>query len=370
MDKSKHMKGKVVLFGLNYAHCKQGKLNGCINDVYAMTKYLQSTFGLPAEVYTDDVDKINTSYNGIIEVLSKLSRDTYNLNLDYVWIHYSGHGSSKKDTSGDEIDGMDEGLVPSDFETKGIIIDDILYKILSLFNPKTKIIFICDACHSGSILDLKYSWQSNKQCHIENRSCELKSKTILISGCKDNQTSADAYNLLNDGKHVGALSACILNTLKNKPEKIHNVFSLINTVRKELTKKGYKQYPCLSTNFDLSENISLFPLNDEKNKDVSYEHNANESPMNQQNYSNHNNQYIYQQPINIQRMPRIGFTRYSNNIAIPPKLFRRASSSFEYAPTIHTMQNTNNTNNTNNSTLFNSSFGRNNENHSFVGYYL
>jgi hypothetical protein len=357
------MKGKVVLFGLNYAHCKQGKLNGCINDVYAMTKYLQSTFGLPVEVYTDDVDKINTSYNGIIEVLSKLSRDTYNLNLDYVWIHYSGHGSSKKDISGDEIDGIDEGLVPSDYETKGIIIDDILYKILSLFNPKTKIIFICDACHSGSILDLNYSWQSNKQCHIENRSCELKSKTILISGCKDNQTSADAYNLLNDGKHIGALSACILNTLKNKPEKIHNVFSLINTIRKELTKKGYKQYPCLSTNFDLSENISLFPLNNENNKQEQlYKHNVNENSINQQNYNNHNNKYIYQQPINVQNLPRIGFTRYGN-ITIPPKILRRSSSAtIEYAPTIHTKQN--------NTTVLNSSFIKNNEYHTFVGYYL
>lgn len=370
------MKGKAVLFGLNYAHCKQGKLNGCINDVYAMTKYLQSMFGMPVEVYTDDVDKTNTSYNGIIEVLSKLSRDTYNLDLDYVWIHYSGHGSSKKDTSGDEVDGMDEGLVPSDFETKGIIIDDILYKILSLFNPKTKIIFICDACHSGSILDLKYSWQSNKQCHIENRSCELKSQTILISGCKDNQTSADAYNLLNDGKHVGALSACILNTLKNKPEKIHNVFSLINTVRKELIKKGYKQYPCLSTNFDLSENISLFPLmySENNKQETSYQQNINENLTYQQhNYNNNvpNQQYVYPQqfvenkPINIQRLPRIGFTRYGN-VNMPPKIFRRASSStIEFAPTIHAKQNSNN-----NTPFYNSSFVKNNENHTFVGYYI
>ena len=367
------MKGKAVLFGLNYAHCKQGKLNGCINDVRAMVKYLQTSFNMPVEVYTDDIDEVNTSYNGIIEVLSKLSRDTYNQNLDYVWIHYSGHGSSKRDTSGDEIDGMDEGLVPTDFETKGIIIDDILYKILSLFNPHTKIIFVCDACHSGSILDLKYSWQSDKQCNIENRYCELKSKTILISGCRDDQTSADAFNLLNDGKHVGALSACILNTLKNKPEKIHNIFSLINTVRKDLIKKGYKQYPCLSTNFDLSENASIFPLTNIVTNEQKQYDNQSENHMSKNQYTHQNQQYTHQNQIyypqnnknNMNKMQSIAYNHQMINHSMLPKIFKRTSSaSIQFAPTIHAKNTINNVN------MHNSLFMKNNEQQTFVGYYL
>ena len=255
------MKGKALLFGLNYNHCKQGKLKGCINDVFNMAKYIHSLLDIPIELYTDDTDIKSTSYDGIISILHNLAIESYKNDLDFVWIHFSGHGSQQKDTSGDEKDGMDEGLVPSDYEKKGIIIDDIIHKTICSFNPKTKILFICDSCHSGTMLDLKYTWSSDKQCTIDNKNNSIKSNTMLISGCMDEQTSADAFNLLNDNKSVGALSATILKVLTKKPEKIYNAFSLINSVRNELRRGGYSQIPSLSTNFDISENSSLIPLN-------------------------------------------------------------------------------------------------------------
>lgn len=254
------MRGKGVLFGLNYAHCKNGKLKGCINDVNNMSKYIQQKLHIPVDVYTDDIDTTSTSYRGIIKVFRNLAQDTIKYNLDFVWIHYSGHGSNMKDTSGDEADGMDEGLVPSDYESCGIIIDDVIHKIFTTFSPKTQILFICDACHSGSILDLKYTWDTEGQCKIDNNICFIPAKTILISGCMDHQTSADAFNVLGDGKYVGALSASILKILSSKPDKIYNAFSLLNSVKKELSKGGYKQYPCLTTNFDISDACSLIPL--------------------------------------------------------------------------------------------------------------
>ena len=39
------MKGKALLFGLNYAHCKEGGLNGCINDVKNIKNMLISNYG-------------------------------------------------------------------------------------------------------------------------------------------------------------------------------------------------------------------------------------------------------------------------------------------------------------------------------------
>ena len=149
------MKGKALLFGLNYAHCKSGQLKGCINDVNAMSLYIKSLYDIPIEVYTDDVNLKDTSYDGIVKRLYNLAVESHEKDLDFVWIHYSGHGSSQKDTLGDEEDGMDEGLVPSDYQSKGILIDDIIHDTLAAFNPKTKILFICDSCHSGTMLDLK-----------------------------------------------------------------------------------------------------------------------------------------------------------------------------------------------------------------------
>jgi hypothetical protein len=255
------MKGKGLLFGLNYAYCEKGQLNGCINDVRHVASYLYTTFGssFPINVYTDDVDRRSTSYNGIIQKLYDLAISSYRDDLDFVWIHYSGHGSHQQDRNGDETDGQDEGLVPSDYHTRGLLLDDFLNKIMEQFNPKTRIVFVTDCCHSGSILDLRYTWNERQLPIIDNKTCRVRSPTILISGCSDAQTSADAFNLLNNGKHIGALTACILKVLYKQPTIIHNVFDFVNAVRRQLGKDGFKQYPCLSSTYDLTKDPSLLP---------------------------------------------------------------------------------------------------------------
>jgi len=48
---------------------------------------------------------------------------------DSIFLHYSGHGTKVRDTSGDEDDGYDEALVPLDFQTAGIILDDEMYDL-------------------------------------------------------------------------------------------------------------------------------------------------------------------------------------------------------------------------------------------------
>jgi hypothetical protein len=253
------VKGKALLFGLNYAHCKEGQLNGCINDVNEIAKYIENKVEIPVEKYTDDIDIKSTSYDGIIQKLYALAIESYRDNLEFVWIHYSGHGSYQKDVSGDEKDGKDEGLVPSDYEKKGILIDDVINRVFSLFNPKTKILFICDSCHSGSMLDLKYAWNEKRQSTIENSKCNVKAKTILISGCMDNQTSADAWNLLGDFKSIGALTACILKVLKRSAQQVYDIFVFVNSVRSELRRGGFSQYPMLTSNFDITLEPSMVP---------------------------------------------------------------------------------------------------------------
>lgn len=254
------IKGKALLFGLNYAHCKEGQLSGCINDVNEISQYISNNVQIPVDKYTDDIDLKSTSYDGIIQKLYGLAIESYKDNLEFVWIHYSGHGSYQKDVSGDEKDGNDEGLVPSDYEKKGILIDDIINRVFSLFNPKTKILFICDSCHSGSMVDLKYTWNEKRQSTIDNPKCSVKAKTILISGCMDNQTSADAWNLLGDFKSIGALTACILKVLKRSSQQIYDVFVFVNSVRSELRKGGFSQYPILSSNFDITVEPSMIPV--------------------------------------------------------------------------------------------------------------
>ena len=254
------MKGKAILFGLNYKHCKSGQLNGCINDVNMFSKYLNEEYELDVEKYTDDVNRMETSKLGIITKLYDLALETHSKNLDFVWIHYSGHGSYVNDTrrNGDENDRRDECLVPSDYETSGMLVDDQIQQILSFINPKTKVFCIFDCCHSGTIADLKYSWRNPKKPLIENIKSRIKTKIISISGCKDNQTSSDAYNILDDDKYAGALSAFLLICLKENKSITNDVFALVDKLRKKLKSNGYSQYPILCSSFNLTKNKSIF----------------------------------------------------------------------------------------------------------------
>lgn len=81
---------------------------------------------------------------------------------DALFMHYSGHGGSMPDDSGDEADGKDETLVPVDYQSAGQIRDDIIFEELVAKLPAgVSLKVVMDCCHSGSILDLPYSFQAN-----------------------------------------------------------------------------------------------------------------------------------------------------------------------------------------------------------------
>jgi metacaspase-1 len=246
-------RSKAILFGLNYPHTADLKLEGCVNDVLNMSKYL-SQFGIPCDVYTDDNDATiaSTTGKGIVTKLYELASESFKSNLDFVWIHYSGHGSYTADKSGDERDRRDEALVPTDFQQSGLISDDFLQSIFRCFNPKTRVVCIFDCCHSGTIGDIKYSWEGMPpRPTIENARCAARAPIITLSGCLDNQTAADAYNVLRDNKFSGAMTSCLLIALTRMPQLRTNVVVLLSALRTLLRQAGFRQVPLLCTTHDI-----------------------------------------------------------------------------------------------------------------------
>lgn len=82
---------------------------------------------------------------------------------DIIYIHFSGHGQQVCDDNGDEIDGLDEAIVPYDSfkdfipninEGEKLIRDDelnvIIRKIRSKAGKKGQVVFVLDSCHSGT----------------------------------------------------------------------------------------------------------------------------------------------------------------------------------------------------------------------------
>lgn len=49
---------------------------------------------------------------------------------DSLFFHYSGHGIQIPDANNDEIDGLDEAIVPCDYPDGDFVVDDVIKKLL------------------------------------------------------------------------------------------------------------------------------------------------------------------------------------------------------------------------------------------------
>jgi len=239
-------KKAALLFGLNYSGASQGyQLSGCINDVNDVRDLLVATGKMAAAeivVHADDnaIGRDNTTVAGIKRNLSAIAKRSWTDALEFVYVHFSGHGCQVRDFSGDELDGLDEAIAPCDFERSGVITDDWLRDwAVGAMNPKTKLVVIFDSCHSGSALDL----------------VKLNNRTItFISGCKDEQTAADAYNIDGRFRFTGALTASMIKALKEAPTLWADVVQLCAKINSNLTSAGYDQVPVLTTAHDTAVN--------------------------------------------------------------------------------------------------------------------
>lgn len=247
----------ALLVGINYFG-QRGELNGCINNVNSIKEVLISKFGYLEDNITmltddqEDVDKQPNAVN-IMQNLYNLIAKTHG-NVEEIWFHYSGHGTYIKDRSGDEADGNDECLCPVDYTYSGLLRDDDLRDIVKQMNPKCHGTFIMDCCHSGSMLDLKYQFLGSKKLSVVNqKAVAIEAPVLMLSGCRDDQTSADAYI---DGKNQGAMTAALLFSLKRLDYSVPCLL-LLKEMRRYLRYNCYPQIPQLSSSKEIT-NVTVF----------------------------------------------------------------------------------------------------------------
>ncbi|EON65215.1 hypothetical protein W97_04452 [Coniosporium apollinis CBS 100218] len=289
---------KALLIGINYFR-QRGELRGCINDVKNMSNYLNQYFGYRREdmvILTDDshIDASKPNKANILRAMHWLVKDAQP--NDSLFFHYSGHGGQTKDLDGDEDDGYDEVIYPSDFREKGHITDDEMHRILvNPLQPGVRLTAIFDSCHSGSALDLPYIYSTSgvlKEPNLakeagqgllgivssyargdfggmantalgffkkattgdDTRKRNLRTKTssadvIMWSGSKDEQTSADTTQ---GGEATGAMSWAFIRSLQKNPQQSY--VQLLNSIRDELEGK-YMQKPQLSCSHPLNTDL-------------------------------------------------------------------------------------------------------------------
>jgi hypothetical protein len=83
------------------------------------------------------------------------------------FLHYSGHGGQVKDEQGDRASGMDDTIVPVDFEENGQIDSGTLHRhLVSALASGSQLHVILDCCHSGSAMELPFVYRSDENGNV------------------------------------------------------------------------------------------------------------------------------------------------------------------------------------------------------------
>jgi metacaspase-1 len=201
---------RAILFGLNYRG-QEGELRGCVNDAKHMQRFLASK-GYTTQLMTSDAA---TSRRSIVRRMFQLAVSSWRSNLTDACIYYSGHGGNVRRGAWNkrqevEVDGKDEFLVPTDCRRRGVVYDDTIKRILRLFNPRTRVLVVVDACHSGTMCDLKYSYDGHQSVSTVPHS-RCRANIVCVSGCRDEQYS---FETLQRGQVRGLLTTALLRALE------------------------------------------------------------------------------------------------------------------------------------------------------------
>jgi hypothetical protein len=240
---------KALLIGCNYKNTTF-ELAGCINDCIQWNNILQDVYGFDESdivFLRDDKADFKPTRQRIITELTNL----VSAGPAYFCIVYSGHGTSIPDMNSDESDKLDECIVPCDVQTAGIITDDVINGIIK--NSKSTGLAIFDCCRSGTVLDLPYTGINGTTVTGQ----VTQNRIICLSGCKDNQESAEVYNLQNMLPQ-GALTITVLNYLR-KSKYYPKMSDLLKNISEDLQGGGLTQQPILSSSLPIYVD-TLFPL--------------------------------------------------------------------------------------------------------------
>jgi len=192
----------ALLIGINYYN-SDDKLNGCINDMLMIRRYLIHKKRYLSENIIcmsekDEDETLIPTYYNIIEQLENLINKANNNITSEIFFYYSGHGNN---IACDLLcmSNFISIIMPSDYNFFKYISNYQLSNIISKLNSLTKMYCIFDCCHSGSIINLQYTYKisNNKLTLSDNTDINinlLNKKIISITSCDIDEYSLDIDN--------------------------------------------------------------------------------------------------------------------------------------------------------------------------------
>ena len=262
----------ALLVGINYRGTAD-ELNGCYNDVVNVSQYLRTVLGYAPgaiSVLTDGnrdspafPASVAPTRQNIIAGMAALVAGM--VAGDEAVFHFSGHGTLVRDRNGDEVTGLDSCLCALDYAGGGVIADDEIRALLVNKVPRgARLYVILDCCHNGTGCDVRFKyedfsvllrppsartaalWRTQQKAFVQGKYTETAGEVFMISGSRDEQTSADAY--INNA-FAGALTYAVFAILRANQASIrtYSWSSLLRDVRHFMRVNRYSQIPQLMT---------------------------------------------------------------------------------------------------------------------------
>lgn len=222
----KKLARRALIIGINYeTNPEISTLRGCVNDAKMMALFLVKVYGYdPSDILllTDDnpenVDRLPTTKN-IWNGMKWLVHDAQP--GDRFAFHFSGHGSQVEDYDGDEDDGFDEVIIPLDCvrgKLETVIIDDEMHDLMVKPLPKgAKLTAIFDSCHSGSALDLPYTYSTQGSLKEPNMAKEAgKGFLKAVAHSRRGNFIGAGMSLVQSAKKIATQDKTYMRAMINK----------------------------------------------------------------------------------------------------------------------------------------------------------
>ena len=205
-----------------------GVLQSCVNDALAMGHMLREMFGYSPEnirLLVDEVDALTQSHlpssqsfpptrQNIIKSMKWLVKDAQA--YDKLFFHFSGHGTCSTDYYGEEKDGKNQCIMPTDHANSGVLVDDDINRFLIRPLPKDCVLHaLADCCHSGTIMDLEFVFEGKDWAYQgPTRGYKGTDGGIVFqfAACRDRQR---AYEPDNPDITFGAATAAFMHAILN-----------------------------------------------------------------------------------------------------------------------------------------------------------
>jgi len=247
---------KALLIGINYIGTTSS-LNGCINDINSIGDLLTRKYAFNSITKITDETAQKPTRDVILTSFAQFLAS--GVEGDVLFFSYSGHGSYTLDRNNDEKTGTgtgnDEMIIASDL--KGILDDELKSLIQKHLKKNVTLFALFDSCFSGTVLDLKYQYLDsleNDASTINTNESETIGNVIMISGCSDVQTSADAFL---EKKYQGAMTWSFISAISESTTLSWR--DLLLKMRDRLKQSSFTQLPQLSSGclMDINKAVSF-----------------------------------------------------------------------------------------------------------------